>query len=181
MKLLTRVPRIEVKRCFLISDDTKKHSLKEAKKKFLSMSEKKLDERIKKKSKKRLHDYNRLEWYIGVVNPHEVGVWRGAGGLPLSFTRESLKKTAMFVKSALRDASPLLKERAQTAIPGIMKNVTILGQKQKYLFPIIVSGPTFRRRGMKKMLGDIDDGCMRSIVLALKGKKFIRAYIGVEV
>ena len=181
MKLLKPVLRIEVKRCFLISDYAKKYPLKKAKRKFLPMAEQKLDRLIKARSPKRLRDYNAREWYIGTAETREVGVWRGAGGLPLSFTRGSLLQTALLIKQALQKEPPILKERARIAIPGIMKNRDVLSQKEKYLLPIIVSGGTFRRRGMQKMRGDIDDGCMRSIFLALKGKKNLRAYIGVAV
>ena len=51
-------------------------------------------------------------------------------------------------------------------------------QKEKYLFPVVLPGGTMGRKGLKKMKGDIDDGCMRSIALAISGKKKIKMYIG---
>ena len=59
-------------------------------------------------------------------------------------------------------------------------NVRLL-QSEKYLLPIIFKSGTgtLGRRGLKRVMkGDIDDGCMRSIALAVSGKKVIRAYIG---
>ena len=38
-----------------------------------------------------------------------------------------------------------------------------------------------RKRLKRKMKGDIDDGCMRSIALTIKGAKTIKAYIGIPI
>jgi hypothetical protein len=59
-------------------------------------------------------------------------------------------------------------------------NVEML-QGEKYLLPIIFKGGTGTRgrHGLKRIMkGDIDDGCMRSIALAVSGTKVIRVYIG---
>lgn len=59
-------------------------------------------------------------------------------------------------------------------------NIHLL-QKEKYLLPIIFKGGTGtkgRKRLKRQMKGDIDDGCMRSIALAISGKKILYVYIG---
>ncbi len=158
-----------------------KHKLKIVKQKVLSMSEKELDKIIKNEYKKRFLAFNNSIWYIGEVVPSEVGVWRRAGKLPLEWTNGSLKETAKKVKYAIETKSKLLVNRAKYAISGILEvNINHI-QKQKYLLPIIFKGDTGtkgRRRLKKKMAGDIDDGCMRSIALTISGAKKIKAYIG---
>ena len=54
-------------------------------------------------------------------------------------------------------------------------------QKEKYVLPIMFKNGTGTcgRKGLTyKTKGDIDDGSMRSITLAVNGAKTIRAYIG---
>jgi hypothetical protein len=112
---------------------------------------------------------------------NEIGVWKKAGDLPLSWTNGSLKNTADKVRDALKENKKMLKKRARRAIRNMLEtNIGIL-QSEKYLLPIIFKGGTGTcgRRGLKRVMrGDIDDGCMRSIALAVHGAKAIRAYIG---
>lgn len=195
MKLLKRVNPIEVKRCFVISDfvSHQKYLKKamrmmgagdylkkvaKAKKVILELPEFMLDMIIKGEYAKRFKAYNKVKWYVGEVKMSEVGVWKKAGGLPLAWTRGSLEDTGRFVEQALHENPKLLTERARTAIPGILETSLSAIQKEKYLFPIILPGGTMGRNGLKKMTGDIDDGCMRSIALAVAGKKKMRVYIG---
>ncbi len=198
MKILESVNGIEVKRAFVVADlisakkDRRKHltlvpehvfrrKLKTAKKKALKMPISTLNRIIKNEWAKRLRAYDDYDWYIGTASVDEIGVWKKAGGLPLAWTKGSLAQTAAHVKSALEHDPKILKKRSRYSIPNILKtNVHIL-QKEKYLFPIIFKGGTGTRgrKGLKrKMKGDIDDGCMRSVALAISGKKTIRAYIG---
>lgn len=195
MKLLQKVKPIEVKRCFVISDFTRRpkylkqpmqvkdrkqylNQLSKAKKIILELPEGMLDFIIKGEWPKRAKAYNNLEWYLGVVKTNEIGVWKKAGGLPLAWTSGSLKETAHFVKQALKKTPNQLVERSRTAIPGILKDSISIIQKEKYLFPVILPGGTMGRKGLKKMKGDIDDGCMRAIALTISGKKTIKVYIG---
>jgi hypothetical protein len=86
------------------------------------------------------------------------------------------------VKKALENKSKLLKSRARHAIPNILKLKTHLEQKEKYLYPIVFktdTGTKGRKRLKNKMKGDIDDGCMRSMALAVSGKENILVYYGV--
>lgn len=199
MKLLKKINGVEVKRTFVISNfisvkkDRRKHlgfvpenifrkKLKNSIKKTLVLKESQLDKIIKNEWKKRLVAYNNSDWYLGEVKINEVGVWKRAGGLPLSWTNNSLSETAKKVKYALDHNPKLLKKRSRYSIPNMLKtNIHIL-RKEKYLLPIIFKGGTGTkgRRGLKRrMNGDIDDGCMRSIALTIAGNKKFRAYIGI--
>lgn len=197
MKLLWQVKPVEVKRSFVIADfvshnkylkqatpkkDKEQYlkQLNKAKRVILELPEVMLDMIIKGEWKKRLKAYNTMHWYIGVAKTSEIGVWKKAGGLPLAWTRGSLADTACIVSEALQKNPKKLAKRSGIAIPGILRNTLSIIQKEKYLFPIILPGGTMGRKGLKKMRGDIDDGCMRSVALAVSGKKTIKAYIGVR-
>lgn len=202
MELLKKVSRLEAKRCFVLSqrftskqmrkDAIKKHMIKPSQKaimeniktqatKVMKMSEEQLDRIIGTEYKKRLKAYDAVEWYLGTVDVSEVGVWRGAGGLPKSWTYGSVKETAqkLFEEMGKKNFQHS-RVRAARVVPKILKIKSIL-KKQKYLLPIILSSGTIKnaRKGMKKMKGDIDDGCMRSITFAGSGDERIRAYIGI--
>lgn len=197
MKLLKKINSREIKRTFVIgnivraqeksgrrylgkiSEEEFKKKLSRSKQKALQMSDKQLDAQIEDLN--RLRAYIEYDWYLADVKTSEVGVWRKAGGLPLAWTNDSLKATANKVHDALMKDSPLLAKRAQRAIRNMLAtNVNFL-QSEKYLLPIIFksgTGTLGRRRLKRQMKGDIDDGCMRSIALAINGAKVIRVYIG---
>lgn len=198
MKILKKIAGIEVKRAFIISDfisakkDRRKHlnlvsknifiqQLQNAKKKANKLKEFQLDKIIKSEYKKRLIAYDNSKWYLGEVKTSEVGVWKKAGGLPLSWTNTSLLETAKKVKHRLENNSKLLRKRSRYSIPNMLKTNVYFLQKEKYLFPIVFKGNTGTRgrRGLKKQMKyDIDDGCMRSIALAISGVKKIKVYVG---
>lgn len=55
-------------------------------------------------------------------------------------------------------------------------------QKEKYLYPIVFktdTGTKGRKRLKRKVKGDIDDGCMRSIAMAMFGRDPITVYYGI--
>ncbi len=198
MKLIRKVSGIEIKRAFvvaqfirlpknkkrylgLISEGYFRKRLRHARKKVLALRQSKLDKIIGDEYMKRLNAYNNSEWYLGRVSNREVGVWKRAGGLPLSWTKGSLQETAQEVKHALEINPKLLTHRARRTIINILETNVSLLQQEKYLLPIIFKHATGTngRRGLKRRLkGDIDDGSMRSIALAVLGVKVIRAYIG---
>jgi len=198
MRKIKKVNVLEVKRCFVVSQLVRKQKFKKrylgllsqkeflkklkiSKKKTFSYSEKKLDKIIADEWKKRLKAYNSCDWFIGEVKINEVGVWKKAGGLPLSWTDGLLKETAQKVKDAFNKNPKLLTKRARQTIPNILKTNVKLLQKEKYLLPIVFVGGT-GTRGRKKLKRqtqyDIDDGCIRSVALAVSGLKTIKAYIG---
>lgn len=129
----------------------------------------------------RLHSYTASNWHLGEIRTNEVGVWKKAGGLPLSWTNGSLKDTADKVRNSLQKNPKLLTKRARRAIHNMLATNVGMLQSEKYLLPIIFRGDTGTRgrKGLKRIMkGFIDDGCMRSIALAVHGTKVIRAYIG---
>jgi hypothetical protein len=195
MRFIRQVPAIQVKRAFVVANDTRGHkkekraklSNEELQKNFIKakvrvgkLKNAQLDRIIGKEYAKRRDAYNSVEWFIGTVKTNEVAVWRGAGGLPMPWTQASLEKTAKKVAWAIERKSKRLKKRVKLAMPGILANSLEKIQKEKYLLPIILPAGTIKncRGQFRKFKGDIDDGCMRSIALAVSGKKTIRAYIG---
>jgi len=198
MKILKKVGVREVKRTFVISNNiriqkngrrylgkiSKEEFLKkfqQSKRKGVRMTDKQLDRQVSRSWLRRLRAYDSSNWYIGEVKTSEVGVWKKAGDLPLSWTNGSLKKTADKVREALEKDSKKFVRRARRAVSNMLVTNVDLLQSEKYLLPIIFKGGTgtLGRRGLKRgMKGDIDDGSMRSIALAVHGARTIRAYIG---
>jgi len=195
---MQKVRTIEVKRCFVVSNLVKASRgkkrylgvltpadfakrLKKAKQKVRAMSEKQLDRHITPEWPKRLRSYDACNWYVVTLNTKDLGVWLTAGGLPLAWTKGSLASTAKQVKHALEHDGKLVR-RARHAIPNILaSNVTDL-QNEKYLLPIAFAhgiGTQGRRGLTMRVKADIDDGCMRSIALAVHGKKKIKLYFGI--
>ncbi len=205
MNLIKEVKTIEVKRTFVIADqiarpykrrklindqkflkdisETEFHKkLADTKNKILKLGEKDLDKLVCPEWLKRLDAYNNSKWFVTDVSPSEVGVWPRAGSLPLRWTNRSLAETAEKVERGFKRKSESIKRRPKHAIPNILKIKDQLEQKEKYLYPIVFktdTGTKARRRLKRKMKGDIDDGCMRSIALAISGKDSIRVYFGV--
>jgi hypothetical protein len=197
MRFLRKANRLDVKRNFVITSYIRKFGvagryetkpptrttflavLKKAKHAVGKLSERKLDKIVGDQKKKRLHAYNNSDWYLGVVSIKEIGVWKGAGGLPVSWTRGSVFETSKKVKVALGNNDKIIRKRSKRAIPGIIKFQDVV-KKEKYLFPIIfkAGSGTNGREGLPKMSGDVDDGSMRSIALTISGAKKIKAYIG---
>jgi hypothetical protein len=195
---------IDVKRSFVAAQRIRKHNvgnkrylpeltreqfkgrLRLAKKFVSSLSEQELDTHIADEYKKRLKSYNSVDWYVGIVHADEVGVWKGAGGLPVPWTQGSLSETAARVAKDLRPNSrSVLAARAKRAIPRIRQNLDLI-ENEPYLFPIILPAGTEGRglrgksyKGFRLMKGDIDDGCMRAIALVVSGKNSFSAYVGI--
>ncbi len=202
MKLLRKVPAIEVKRTFVIADhitqrknlgnnrkflkdlspeefEKKLHASKRA---VLKLKVRSLEKLITPKWPIRINAYNGSQWYLAQMSPRELGVWTRAGNLPLRWTNGSLAETAGKVARGLRRKSKSIKRRPKHSIPNILNIKDHLDQKEKYLYPIVFktdTGTKGRRRLKRKMKGDIDDGCMRSIAMAISGKDPILVYFGI--
>lgn len=195
MKIIKKVRPIEVKRAFVATQHIRKfrlprrrylpkltreqylNRLQSAKKYVKKRSGKYLDDSISKEYKKRLKAYNFVDWYIGEVSVKEVGVWKKAGGLPLAWTKGSLAETVKKVAQSIEKGDEKVARRAKRAIPRIADFLDII-ESEKYLYPIVLPGGTMGRKNLEKMKGDIDDGCMRAIVIALSGKKKFRVFLG---
>jgi hypothetical protein len=205
MKILKKISTIEVKRTFVVADQiahvhkgkklgNNRKFLKElsenefnkkliiTKRKILKLNENKLNKLISPEWPKRINAYNNSNWFIAEFNPSEIGVWNRAGNLPLRWTNRSLAETAEKMKRGLIRNSKSIKRRPKHAIPSILKIKDHLEQKEKYLYPIVFktdTGTQGRKRLKRKMKGDIDDGCMRSIAMAMSGRNPITVYFGV--
>lgn len=197
MKLLKKIPVREVKRTFVIGNDIRIHKgrrfmgkvskeeflkkLRQSKQRGLRMTEKQLDRLITPEWSRRLDSYDASDWYLADVSTSEVGVWTRAGGLPLAWTNGSLQDTARNVRRAIATDSKSLTSRARRAVLNMLATNVGLLQSEKYLLPILFksnTGTRGRSRLKRVMKADIDDGCMRSIALAVSGRKTIRAYVG---
>lgn len=204
MKIIKKIPTIEVKRTFVIADQIahihkgKKSGnnhkflkdlterefdkkLVKIKQKILKLKESSLDKLVSPEYSKRLTAYNNSRWFLAEVKPREVGVWTRAGELPLRWTNQSLVETAEKMIKGLKRKSKSIKRRPRHSIPNILKIESHLKQTEKYLYPIVFktdTGTMGRKRLKRKMKGDIDDGCMRAIALAMSGRKHISVYFG---
>lgn len=199
------VDRIEPKRCYVMSQTIRNldrnnerytpqlsreaflERLQRAKDIVAKLSEEELDSSIASENyPKRLKAYNNVQWYQGIVHADEVGVWKGAGGLPISWTEGSLTETARRVSQSFKDQSTNgIAARAKRAIPRMRENLDIIAE-EPYLYPIILPGGTMGRglhgrpyKDFRLMKGDIEDGCMRSITLVTSGRDKFYAYIGI--
>jgi hypothetical protein len=202
MRIIKKVPTIEVKRTFVIADHITQRKnlgnnrkflkdlspeefnekLHKVKKTILKLNEESLNKLITPKWAKRINSYNESDWYLAEMRSNELGVWNRAGGLPLRWTNKSLAETAEKVIRGMKRKSKSIKRRPRHSIPNILKIKDHLEQKEKYLYPIVFktdTGTMGRKRLKTKMKGDIDDGCMRSIALAVSGKKSIIVYYGI--
>lgn len=201
-----QVDKIEPKRCYVVSQVIRsmdrgntrylqdltpeefQRRLRKAKEEVLALSEADLDKRILlEKYPKRLKGYNAVCWYKGIVHANEVGVWKGAGGLPVEWTEGSLADTARRVSKALINSeNTKVAARAKRVIPRMQALVKTI-EKEKYLYPIILPPATNGRgqwgrpyKNFDLMKGDIDDGCMRAISLAVSGRISFYAFIGIK-
>jgi hypothetical protein len=145
------------------------------------MKEQDLDAFIAREYKRRLIVYDLSDWFLATVSVDEVGVWERAGGLPLEWTNGSLKKTATHVRKAILSTS-LSRTRARRVVLAMLESNVEDIQSEKYLLPIVFKGGTGtkgRRLLSRQMKGDIDDGCMRSVALAVNGARTLKVYFGV--
>lgn len=198
MKILFKAKTIEVKRAFVIAQKMRSYrksgyrylpklarteflkKLKRAKLYANKLNEKKLDKIIAAEYPKRAISYSNSAWYVASASKNELGVWRRAGGLPADWTCGSLAQTAYKVMHGLRNKSKYIRARSRRAIPRIMDFIDIIS-KEKFLSPIVFAGGTGtqgRKRCVRKMRGDIDDGCMRAIALVLSGSSLFNIYFG---
>lgn len=192
MKLLRKVPTIDIKRHYVASQYIRKHGvvnrylpklsredfikkLTAAKKYVNKLTPLGLDRIISKEWKKRLPVYNKGTWYLASASIDELGVWYGAGGLPKSWTTGSLKKTIVKVAAALKNNDRQISARAKRSIPRIIEHIEII-KTDPFLFPTVLSGGTMGRKKCQLMTGDIEDGCMRAIALGLTGTKILKIY-----
>jgi len=195
---LMLVERIEVKRCFVVSEKGKEklrkkqgtafqEELAEIVKEVQGMSEPELDKSISWSPRR--EKYNKLTWHYELCSIDDLGVWfgynnlglpEGAGGLPADWCKGSLRDTVCRILKGQREIARL-QGRAVGNIPDIVNVVDIIlnGEFSKFLAPIVVPGGTWRPTPpCLQMKGDIDDGCMRAIAFVIKGHEKFKVYVG---
>ncbi len=164
---------------------------KKAVREIKKLSEAQLDNKILEKNKtyiKRFHDlrkkrldaYNSAHWFLAIVSIKELGVWKGAGGLPKSWTKEPLNKLSQRIKKALKISDYHIKARSRRAIPSIIQLKNTI-QNDRYSIPIVFESGmgTNGRAGLPKTKFDIDDGNMRAIAYAVSSDKRLKVYVGI--
>jgi hypothetical protein len=173
----------EVLQTFIVANELKKryseiNDISEYKKVYSAIrnniknySEKELWQRIKDKD--RIKRYKSCDWYFGKIKISSTGVWPHMGHIADNLLFEDTKWSAnqiytnsnKIVKGELNHLfrimpfAPYLNRH----IPTIVTQGGIIRDEKKYL----------------KERYDIDDGCHRTVCLALHGKTFINAYIGI--
>ena len=183
---MLQVDRIEVKRCFVLSERAKKLAHKQRdeflkdldtiEKTIIALKENELDNEIRRICPPRLTKYNELVWYYGMCSIDEMGVWRCARGLPREWTFGSVRETARYVKQAIEHGK--LGGEANIAILGIMKLSDVIAERRLLSLILVPGGPWWGREGCRKMRWNVDDGSMRAIALALTGRTKLNAFVG---
>ena len=201
MKLIRKVKAIDARRAFVKTHLLRKFGIAEkhdktiptkarylkvqnkVKEAFKKLSEKQLDKYFmaRRSRGKRLPAYNSVDWYIGEIEIKKIGVWKKAGGLPKEWTDNSLAYTAKMVRKGLGNGDKSIRKRSRRVLPAIMAVENII-KKDKYSLPIIFQREVspVKRKGLKKMAFEIDDGNMRCIAFAMNGDRKIKAYVGVQ-
>ena len=150
----------------------------EAKKKLSSLSRAQLERKVR--NPVRLKAYTKAKWTIRTLSVKELGTWRGAGGLPISWTEGTLDATAKKVSKGLRTNSKLIRARSKRSLKSLLNGCIDVVEKEK-LYPIVFAsgvGTQGRRKLHTKVKGDIDDGNMRALAMVLRDKKRITVYFG---
>ena len=111
--------------------------------------------------------YTELNWTQGDVPLEELGIWDKAQGLPHKYCTGTVVETAK--KLTENPIGPVDKVMLLSLLPVDPTLDTI----------IIIDGNLRRgRENCEKTKYTIDDGCMRSLAYAIKGRRKIRAHIG---
>ena len=183
---MRQVDRIEVKRCFVLSERARKLANKQGnefvkgldtiEKIIVSLKENELDDEIRRIWPPRLNKYNELVWYYGKCSIDDMGVWRCARGLPREWTLGSVREAARYVEQAIEQGK--LRGDASIAILGIMKLSDVIAERRLLSLILVPGGPRWGREYCRKMRWNVDDGSMRAIALALTGRTTLNAFVG---
>ncbi len=125
-------------------------------------------------SPRRIGRYRKLNWYKGRIRLDDTGVWPRMGHI----SNKLLLKDARWSANRIYNSSGKIMKGELNHLFRIIP----LAERLDRSVPIIcVEGGMIRSKPhYKKQKYDIDDSCHRAICLALLGKKFVNAYIGVK-
>ncbi len=116
--------------------------------------------------------YKSLEWRLDTVPLRDLGVWDRAQGLPHLWCVGSVLDTAREYLSNGREGPYHEKIGALSRLcpDGVLDTI------------IVVDGGLKRgREECEPVKWCIDDGCMRALAYAVRGRRSIRAYLGTRV
>lgn len=144
----------------------------EIEKSIKKYSEQKLLSRIS--DKHRVKRYKSCDWCFGRIRIDSTEVWPRMGNIPDNLLVKDSKWSA---NQIYKNSAKIIKYKLNHLF-RIMPLVFYLNK----CMPIIVIKDGIMRSEKKylKQKYDIDDGCHRAICLALTGKTFINAYIGIQ-
>ena len=176
--------RIQMKRDFVTANRAKKcknlqsadfkDCLDTVRKEVSELSKKDLDRHIERE---RLERFNNHNWRLNTCRIDEIGVWPRMGdGMPQEWCEGSVQETAAHVKKFLQERYPIYESskilKSVKKIQDMLRVAEILKEIPIVIFPGGLHKRTRRTRW------DIDDGSFRAVALALKGKKKVKAWIG---
>jgi len=111
--------------------------------------------------------YSGLHWKLYEISIEELGIWDNAQDLPHKWCIGNLKETVDHYIGANNHAGQSYESK-----------IRYLNQAECVEI-IVVDGRTKRgRENCRKVKWNVDDGCMRALVFALKGHKHLRCYVG---
>ncbi|MCD4666763.1 hypothetical protein K8R47_03060 [archaeon] len=174
----------EVLQAFIISDELKKeygeiNNISEYKEiynkiknKIKKYSEKELWQCIKDKN--RIIRYKSCDWYFGRIKISNTGVWPHMGHIVDNLLFKDTKWTA---NQIFKNSNKILKGE----LNHLFRILPFVSYLNKHIPIITIQNSAIRdKEKYLKEMCDIDDGCHRTICLALQGRTFINAYIGIQ-
>ena len=140
--------------------------------KIKKYSEKELWQHIK--DKERVKRYKSCEWYFSKIKITSTGVWPNMGHIADNLL---LKDTKWAANQIYQNSNRILKGE----LNHLFRILPFVNYLNKHI-PTIVIKDSIIRNNKKyfKEIYDIDDGCHRTVCLALQGRTFINAYIGIQ-
>ncbi len=144
----------------------------EIEKKVKKYSEQKLLSRVSDKN--RAERYKSCDWYFGRIRIDSTGVWPRMGNIPNNLLIKDSKWSA---NQIYKNSAKIIKYKLNHLF-RIMPLASHLNQRMPII--VIKDGAIRSEKKYLKQKYDIDDGCHRTICLALTGRIFVNAYIGVQ-
>ncbi|MCK5459847.1 hypothetical protein KAI52_01925 [Candidatus Parcubacteria bacterium] len=144
----------------------------ESEKKIKKYSEQKLLSNIS--DKYRVKRYKSCDWYFGRIKIDNTGVWPRMGNITDNLLIKNSKWSA---NQIYKNSTKIVKYK----LNHLFRIMPFVSHLNRYMPIIVIKDGVIRsEKKYLKQKYDIDDGCHRTICLALTGKIFINAYIGIQ-
>ena len=174
----------EVLQAFVIANELKKEYGKINNISEYKEIHSKINNRIKKysekelwqciKDKNRIRRYKSCDWYSGRINISSTGLWPRMGLMPENFFFKDSKWAA---NQIFKNSNKILKGE----LNHLFRILPFVSYLNKHIPTIVIHNSSIRNeKKYLKEFYDIDDGCHRTVCLALLGRTFINAYIGIK-